>query len=140
MGPRGISDATIIKPMYIETDDEPWHSTCRPINLPSKGELKAGFDNMLPFVAPELELDETLRKAGDAKTVEEAVEKALKAGARKGSPSLNAADKMLGLFEKGDEKGAKKAAPKAPKAPGPNGKGWDDMERKIGKTHDNSVS
>lgn len=30
--PRGISDATVIDvyQSYIETDDEPWHSTCRP--------------------------------------------------------------------------------------------------------------
>jgi hypothetical protein len=28
--PRGISDATVAKPQYIETQDEPWHSTCRP--------------------------------------------------------------------------------------------------------------
>ena len=29
--PRGISDATVITDAgYIENDDEPWHSTCRP--------------------------------------------------------------------------------------------------------------
>lgn len=31
--PRGISDATVIDAYqsYIESDDEPWHSTCRPV-------------------------------------------------------------------------------------------------------------
>ena len=31
--PRGISDATVIDAFTncIDTDDEPWHSTCRPV-------------------------------------------------------------------------------------------------------------
>lgn len=31
--PRGISDATVVDAYqsYIEADDEPWHSTCRPV-------------------------------------------------------------------------------------------------------------
>ncbi len=28
--PRGITDATVIKPQYIETDDEPWYAPLPP--------------------------------------------------------------------------------------------------------------
>lgn len=41
--PRGISDATVID-MYqnaIETDDEPWHSTCRTPNVLGISSLEA---------------------------------------------------------------------------------------------------
>ena len=138
--PRGISDATVIKPQYIETDDEPWHFTCRPQVALTKGQLEEGRASMLPFVKPEADLEDALRNAKDAKTVTDAVDKALGAGARKGSPAFASAEKMLKAFEKGDEAGAEKAKPKAPKKPGPQGAGWDNMERKVGKTHDNSVA
>lgn len=138
--PRGISDATVIKPMYIETDDEPWHSTCRPTNLLTKGELLDGMNKGLPFVQPELDLEAALRAAKGKDEVEAALSKFVAAGARPGSPATKSAEKMIKAYEKDDEKGAEKAKPKKPAAPKAQGTGWDVIERKVGKTHDNSVS
>ena len=56
-----------------------------------------------------------------------------KAGARPGCPAIMDAEKI--------KKAAKDGAVKAGKAPkvAAQGKGWDDMARALGKTHDNSV-
>lgn len=139
--PRGISDATVIKPMYIETEDEPWHATCRPSGaLPTKGDLEQGMANMLPFVKPQLDLEEALRNAKDGPEVEAAVAKFVAAGAREGSPATESAKKMLAAWAKEDEKGFTKGKPKAPGKPKAQGEGWDNFARTVGKTHDNSVS
>jgi hypothetical protein len=139
--PRGISDATFIDAFqtYIETMDEPWHATSRPTRSITKDSLLEGEKNMIPYIQAELDLDAAVRGAKDPKAIKEALDKAVKAGARTGSPSVKTAEKVMGLFETEDEKGAEKAKPKAPKAPGKQGAGWDNFERTIGKTHDNSV-
>jgi hypothetical protein len=139
--PRGISDATVIKPQYIGTDDdEPWHASSRQTISITKADLAQGEASTLPFVAPEAALGDATRKAKDSAGLQAAMETAMKTGARKGSPAVIAAEKVLAAFEKGDEKAAKKAMPKAPKPPGAQGKGWDDMGRSVAKTHDNSVA
>lgn len=139
--PRGISDASVIDSYqtYIETMDEPWHATCRPTTTITKGALIEGEKNMIPFLSAEAALDAAVRAAKDAATVEKAIAAGLKAGARPGSPSMAGAEKVKGLFEKEDEKAAEKAKPKAPKAPGKQGAGWDNFERGVAKVHDNSV-
>jgi hypothetical protein len=138
--PRGIGDATVLKPQYIGIDDEPWHSTCRSTTVITKADLAQGEAAMLPFVAPEAALNAATRAAKDAAEMTAAIAKALKDGARPGCPDLVAAEKVAAAFEKDDAKGAEKAKPKAPKPPGAQGKGWDDMARAVGKTHDNSVA
>jgi len=138
--PRGLSDATVIKPQYIDTDDdEPWHATSRQTIVVGKAELDKGYEATLPFLAAEDALGDATRAAKDAKAIKAAIEAALKANARPGSPAVVAAEKVMAAFEKGDEKAAEKAKPKAPKV-GAQGKGWDDMARALGKTHDNSVA
>lgn len=141
--PRGISDATVIKAQYIETEDEPWHADNRMKVRLTKGELEAGMTAMVPYIGAELDLEAALRAAEDGATVEAAVTKALAAGGRKGSPAFKTADKMLAAFAKGGDEAAaeaKKLKPKAPAKPKAQGSGWDDFERKAAKTHDNSVA
>ena len=53
---------------------------------------------MIPYVQAELDLEEVLRNAEDAKAAKAGVEAALKAGARKGSPAMKTADKILAAF------------------------------------------
>lgn len=142
--PRGISDATVIKPMYIETEDEPWHFTSRPsaATIMTKSKLEQGLNDMLPFMAAEETMEEEVRKAKSEGDVSKAMEKALKNGARKGSPAYISCEKCLKGFEKSPEDG-EKAKPKAPKvsAGGANA-GWKGQgeDRKVAKTHDNSVA
>ena len=142
--PRGISDATVIKPQYIGTDDdEPWHSTCRPQNALTKSDFEKGLSNSLPFVKAEAKLGDALRSSNSSADVKSALEKALAAGGRAGSPAFTDADKLLKAYEKGDDAGVKKAMPKPPKADTkPQGKGWDEYGpgNRNAKTHDNSVA
>lgn len=54
--PRGISDATVVDAYQavIENDDEPWHSTCRPVTvLDIPGLAKAKPANVLEAEAAE---------------------------------------------------------------------------------------
>jgi len=136
--PRGITDATVVKPQYIETEDEPWHATCRPASVITKGDLESSLEAGLPFIAPETKLGDDTRAAKDGKAMKASIDAALKAGARPGSPAIKAAEKVLKAFEGGDKDAAEKAKPKAPKADG-GGKGWD-VTRGLAKVHDNSVA
>jgi hypothetical protein len=138
--PRGLSDATVIKPQYIGTDDdEPWHASSRQTVAVTKAALEDGFEATLPFVAAESALDAAVRAAKSAGEIKSAISTATSSGARGGSPSIVAAEKVLAAFEKNDEKAAEKAKPKAPKV-GAQGKGWDNMSRSVAKVHDNSVA
>lgn len=137
--PRGLSDATVLKPQYIETDDEPWHSTCRSAVTITKAQLDSGYSAGLPFIVAEDALGAATREAKNAKDVEKAIATALAAGARAGCPAIKDAEKVIKAFAKGDDEVVSKAKPKAPKVAA-QGKGWDDMKRELGKTHDNSVA
>jgi len=137
--PRGISDATVVAPQYIETEDEPWHATCRSSNVVTKSSLETSYGATLPFIAAETALEDALRAAKNSGDVKKAVEAAKAAGARTGSPAFKAADKVEKAFAKGDDEAVAKAKPKAPKA-GTQGKGWDGMARSVAKVHDNSVA
>jgi hypothetical protein len=138
--PCGISDATVIKPQYIGTDDdEPWHATSRQTVVVTKATLEGGVTATLPFVAAEDALGDATRGAKSAGDMKSAISTAMSSGARAGSPAVVAAEKVLAALEKGDEDAVKKAKPKAPKV-GVQGKGWDDMGRAVAKVHDNSVA
>jgi len=137
--PRAISDATVPKPQYIESDDEPWHSTCRSTTVITKSNLESSFTTTLPFVAAEDALLDATRAAKSADEVKKAIETAKGAGARSGCPAIVAAEKVVKAFAKGDDEAVAKAKPKAPKA-GAQGKGWDGMARGVAKVHDNSVA
>jgi len=138
--PRGLSDATVIKPQYIGTDDdEPWHASSRETVKVTRAALESGLTATLPFVAAEEALEAAARAAKNAGEVKSAISTATSSGARAGSPAIVAAEKVLAAFEKGDEEAVKKAKPKAPKV-GVQGKGWDDMSRGVAKVHDNSVA
>jgi len=120
---------------YIDTDDEPWHSTCKPRTaVMTKGILDGSYTAALPFIAPEEALMDALRAVESEKDVDAAVAAALAAGARPGCPAIDTAEKMLAAAKKD---GALKAA--APAKVAAQGKGWDDMGRALGKVHDNSV-
>lgn len=120
---------------YIENDDEPWHSTCRPRTATiTKGTLESTFEAALPFVAPEEGLMEALRQADSIDAIEKAIAACLAAGGRKGCPAIVAAEKSIKLAQK--EGKVKKAPPAKVSA---QGKGFDDMSRAVAKTHDNSV-
>jgi len=120
---------------YIEADDEPWHSTCRPKTaVITKGVLDSTLTSALPFLAPEDALLDALRAATDDGSIKSAVEACLSAGGRPGCPAIDTADKMLAEFKKD---GKFKKPPPAKKTA--QGKGFDDMARALGKVHDNSV-
>jgi len=138
--PYGITDATVIKPQYIGTDeDEPWHASSRQTVVVNKADLDAGYTSTLPFVSAEESLEGAARAAKNAGEIKTAISAATSAGARPGSPAVVSAEKLLAAFEKGDEEAVKKAKPKAPKV-GVQGKGWDDMSRSVAKVHDNSIA
>jgi hypothetical protein len=101
--PRGIADATVIKRQYIETDDEPWHSTCRPVNPVTKGGFENAIKTSVGFIEAEEKLTTTLSAAKTADAVAKAKEKAIEDGARKGSPAMGVADKCLKAFEKAEK-------------------------------------
>lgn len=120
---------------YIEDDDEPWHSTCRPKTaVITKGMLDSTFVSALPFIAPEEALMDTLRQVETKGEIEAAIKKCLADGGRPGCPAIDAAEKSIKL---GEKEGKIKKAP--PAKGGAQGKGWDDMARSLAKTHDNSV-
>jgi len=131
--PRGITDASVIKPQYIETDDEPWHSSSRQTVVATKQMIT---EAQLPFVVAEDALMVALSGVDSDKAAQAAMDAAVKDGARPGCPALVTGEKVIAAYKKDAEAG-KKARPKAPKDV--QGKGWDDMKREIGKTHDNSV-
>ena len=138
--PRGVSDGTVAKPMYIETDDEPWHFTSKQSVSVSKTMLQQGEKNTLPFMAAEDALLDATRAAKDGNAAAEAIKTALAGGARPGGPAIKAAEAVVKGFEKSAEDG-EKAKPKPPKAAA-NGKGWDEYGpgKRAAKTHDNSVA
>ena len=138
--PRAISDATVIKPQYIETDDEPWHSTSKQTITVNKSVLESSKTAGLPFVTAEDALGEAVRASKSEGDVKKAIATALAAGARAGSPAENAAKKVMEAFAKGGQEEADKVMPKPPKPAGAQGAGWDGMKRAIGKVHDNSVA
>ena len=138
--PSGITDATVLKPQYIGTDDdEPWHASSRQTVAVSKADLDTGYTATLPFAQAEDDLTTATIAAKSAKDVKAAISAATSAGARPGCPAITTAEKVLAAFEKDGEDAASKAKPKGPKA-GAQGKGWDGMARALGKTHDNSVA
>ncbi|KOO21405.1 hypothetical protein Ctob_005313 [Chrysochromulina tobinii] len=132
--PRGITDASVIKPQYIETDDEPWHSTSKQTVVATKKLLEKAD---LPFVAAETGLDRDLSAVTDASGVKAAMDKAVKAGARPGCAALKTGELLVTLFAK-DAEAAMKKRPAAPKKT-VQGAGWDGAERELAKVHDNSV-
>jgi len=133
--PRGISDATVPKKQYIEVDDEPWHSTSRQTVQVSRTQLTEGFQTSLPFIAAEDALAVGLSKATKKDEVKKLMDEALKSGARPGCPIIGAGEKLLKAFEEKSEEEALKARPKAPKAAGAQGAGWDGMKRPLGAVH-----
>jgi len=138
--PRAITDATVVKPQYIGTDDdEPWHASSRQTVAVTKAALEDGYIATLPFVLAEEALEAAVRAAKSAGDVKSAISTAKSSGARAGSPAVVSAEKVLAAFEKNDADGAEKAKPKAPKN-GAQGKGWDDFSRSVAKVHDNSVA
>jgi hypothetical protein len=142
--PRGIADGGA-NLQYIETDDEPWHSTCRPTvrSTAINGKvLKDALGTALPFAAAEDALDDVICSATDEKAIDDAVKKALANGARPGCPAIDSAGKQKAAMAKAKSEG--KPLPKAKSlkpaiggmTPGfPNqGEG-----RKVASVHDNSV-
>jgi len=136
--PRGLSDATVIKPAYIETDDEPWHATCKSTVALTADLASTSYSASLPFIDAENDLLTALSKVEKAADAKSAMDAALKAGARPGCPAIMSGEKLIASFAKDAEK-ALKDRPKAPKTAA-QGKGWDGMARQIGKVHDNSVA
>jgi hypothetical protein len=137
--PTGITDGSAQRP-YIEEDDEPWHSSCVNTVSVTKASFEEGLGKVLPFVDAESALGDATRAANSAGDVKAAMATAEAAGARKGSPAMQAAEKVIKAFESGDAEAATKAKPKAPKAAGAQAAGWDKTDRKLAKTHDNSVA
>ena len=77
---------------------------------------------------------DALRKVESEADIDKAVADGLANGCRPGCPAIEAAEKMLKAAKK---EGKVKAA--APAKVTAQGKGWDDMKRELGKTHDNSI-
>merc|ERR1719379_1829014 len=91
--PRGISvyDLETAKmTQYVESEDEPWHATCRPRAVLTKKNLASAFNAQLPFIAPEEQLEDNLVKCTD----EEAIKKCIEAGGRPGCPAIEGANKL----------------------------------------------
>jgi len=135
--PRALSDATIPKPSFIETDDEPWNAECKSTVTLTKSMATQGFSEMLPFMQAEEDLEEAFNTAADAGAVKAAISAALAAGARAGSPAVVNAEKMAKAFET-DAEAAKKSQKK--KKVAAQGNGWDMAKREVAKVHDNSVA
>jgi hypothetical protein len=139
--PRGISDATVPKKQYIETEDEPWNADARQTVVVNKAQLTKGLESSLPFIKAEEALQIALSKVKTQKEAKELMEKAVGTGCRPGSPVMQSGEKLLKAFETAtEEEEALKARPKAPKAAGAQGAGWDGMKRATAKVHDNSVA
>ena len=142
--PRGISDGSAAL-QYIETEDEPWHATCRPTSRStaiSKKVLGDALSSALPFAAAEDALDAALCTATSDGDIDKAVKQALANGARPGCPAIDAADKLKETMAKASKDG--KPAPKYKPINPPTGgatPGWANQGegRKIAVVHDNSV-
>ena len=95
---RGISDGSAAL-QYIETEDEPWHATCRPTSRStaiSKKVLGDALSSALPFAMAEDALDAALVTAKNDGEIDKAVKQALASGARPGCPAIDAAEKLKG--------------------------------------------
>ena len=142
--PRGISDGSAAL-QYIETEDEPWHASCRPTSRStaiSKKVLDGALSSALPFAPAENALDAALVTAKNDGEIDKAVKQALASGARPGCPAIESADKQLKAIAKAAKDG--KPAPKyKPLKPAVGGAtpGWANQGegRKVATTHDNSV-
>ena len=142
--PRGIADGSA-NLQYIETEDEPWHATCRPTSRStfiSKKVLADSIAKDLPFVPAEEALDDALTTAKNEEEVEKAVKQALADGARPGCPAIDAAEKLKANMAKASKDG--KPAPKYKPLNPPTGgatPGWANQGegRKLATVHDNSV-
>ena len=100
--PRGISDGSAAL-QYIETEDEPWHATCRPTSRSTAISKKVLADSIardLPFVPAEDALDDALVTAKNEAEVDKAMKQALADGARPGCPALHNAEKQLKAIAK----------------------------------------
>ena len=142
--PRGIADGSA-NLQYIETEDEPWHATCRPTSRStaiSKKVLGDALSSALPFAAAEDALDAALATAKNDGEIDKAVKQALASGARPGCPAIDAADKLKANMAKASKDG--KPAPKYKPLNPPTGgatPGWANQGegRKLATVHDNSV-
>lgn len=101
--PRGIADGTVPKRQYIETDDEPWHSTCRPAQPLTKTAFEGAIKSSVGFIEAEEKLTIALSAAKNQEAVEKALELAKEEGAREGSPILATAEKLLKGFAKAEK-------------------------------------
>merc|ERR1712060_87367 len=122
---------------YIESEDEPWHSTCRPRTLAlDKALATESFNKALPYVPPEEALVMALTKVKTLEDIDKAIETCLADGGRPGCSALESAEKI----KKAAEKDGTVKPGKAPKPPPTQGAGWDKVgERSVAKTHHNSV-
>ena len=142
--PRGIADGSA-NLQYIETEDEPWHATCRPTSRStaiSKKVLGDALSSALPFAPAEDALDAALVTAKNDGEIDKAVKQALASGARPGCPAIDAAEKLKANMAKASKDG--KPAPKYKPLNPPTGgatPGWANQGegRKIAVVHDNSV-
>mmetsp|Transcript_18216 Transcript_18216/g.37096 ORF Transcript_18216/g.37096 Transcript_18216/m.37096 type:complete len:204 (+) Transcript_18216:47-658(+) len=142
--PRAIStgEANL---QYIETEDEPWHATCRPTSrstIVSKKVLDKSLSTALPFAAAENALDAAIVAAKSEKQIDEAVKKCLSSGGRPGCPAIELANKQKAAMAKAAKDG--KPMPKAKGLNPPQGggsPGWADQGqgRKLATVHDNSI-
>lgn len=142
--PRGIADGGA-NLQYIETDDEPWHSTCRPTSRSTAINAKVLVNALgvaLPFAAAEDALDQAIVAAEDEKAIDDALKKALSNGARPGCPAVESAGKQKANMAKAKTEGKPMPKAKALKPPiGGMTPGFADQGegRKVASTHDNSV-
>lgn len=142
--PRGISDGGA-NMQYIETDDEPWHATCRPSSrstIVSKTVLQRSLATELPFAAAEDALDDAIVAATTEKEIDDAVKKCLAAGGRPGCPAIDSSTKQKANIAKAVKEGkpVPKAKPLKPAVGGATpGFANQGEGRKVASTHDNSV-
>jgi len=140
--PRDLVDATVLKPQYIETEDEPWHATCRASSVVTKADFDAGFAAALPFAAAEDALDAGLATAADADAVDALVKACLASGGRVGCPAIEASEKLKKNMAAAAKDG--KPAPKYKPIKPPTGGATPGFKnqgegRALAKVHDNSV-
>ena len=118
---------------YIENDDEPWHSTCKPMTAaPTKGVLASSFEATVPYFAAEEALTIAMTTVATPADVDAAIKACVADGGRPGCPAIMAAEKAKKDAKDGKVKAAvlKKVA---------QGAGWDNFSRTVAKVHDNSV-
>merc|ERR1719240_2323580 len=75
--PRGISDASVPKKQYIETEDEPWHSTSKQTVVVTKAQVESSFGASLPFMEAEAQLTLGLSKAEKKEEVKKLIKEAI---------------------------------------------------------------